>query len=215
MGKNRILFKLRWIVLLIMCFAACNNSDTEVDYKAESLKIYRLLIRHYYTDDEEEIILINQFSVKLRDPFFFEKLLYKIPPIDHETIEDFIEKNCDASIIAFDFPLDAKYGFLSFSHDKDPKEHDRKLKNIGNRLKKLYSYSRKKIIEFSRVGFNKKVNQAIVQYGIYGSSQSIFPNGTDTSDKDFCGFSWIVLLEKTMGPSPHVWTIKDPHLEWQ
>ena len=213
MGKNRLFLKLIWIFLLLLCFASCNNSDTEVDYKAESLKIYRLLIRHYYSNDEEGTVLINLYSSELGAHFIYEQLLYKNPEIDREALKDFIEKNRDASIIAFDFSLDVRYRFLSFLHDKDPIEHDRKLKNYGNRVKKLCPYSRKKIIEFSKVGFNKKANQAIVRYAIYGSSLSLFPNGTDTADEDFIGFGRTVLLEKTMGPSLHVWTIKNPRLE--
>lgn len=208
------MFELGCIALLLLCNTACKDSDTEVDYKAESMKIYRLLIRQYYSDDEEESVLINQFTITIRPPFL-EQLPYDIPGIDRETVRDFIEKNRDASEIASAFPSHGGYQFFSFPHDKDPKEHDRKLKNVEKRLKKLYPYPGKKIISFSKVGFNKKVNQAIVRYSMHGSSMSLFPNATDTSDKDFVGFSWTVFLEKKMGPSPHVWTIKNPDLDRQ
>ncbi len=210
MGKDGFCVKVAWIILIFLGFFSCNKNGTKTDLSAESLKIYNLLIYQFYSTNEEETVLINSFSKPIRNTLYYEQLFLN-PGIDRKTAQDFIGKNQSVTNIASDFPLDVRFRFLSFNIDKfdgEYRERNRRLKNLMNRVRKLTLYSDKKIIEFSKVGFNERADQAIVSYIIY---ETLIQDGTDVSDYVIGFHSGDVLLEKRMGPSPHVWVIKIKH----
>ena len=199
-----------WIVLLFSSFVSCNNTETRIDQNAESLKIYRLLIYQFYSDYEDEPVVINSFSHDCRiDAFDFDSQFEKHSKIDRETLEDFKRKNRIVSMIANEFPLDSGYRFLAYSGDEDSKKWLRKYKYFINRVKKIRPYSGRKIITFSKVGFNKNGNQAIVEFEIGGWFLPNFLKDGVPYEGGFYVVGGTVFLEKTLGPSPHVWAIKD------
>ncbi|MCG7852406.1 MAG: hypothetical protein MIO92_07775 [Methanosarcinaceae archaeon] len=210
MGKNWFILKLRLFFLLLLCFVACNNSKAKVDLKTESLKIYSLLIYQFYIDYEDEPVVINSFSCDCRiNVFYFNLQFEKHSKIDWETLEDFKMKNRVVSMIANDFPFDSGYRFLAYSGDEDSKKSDRKYKNFINRVKKIRPYSGRKIITFSKVGFNKNGSQAIVEFDIRGWFLPNFLIGGVPYEEGSYVIGGTVFLDKTLGPSPHVWAIKD------
>jgi hypothetical protein len=207
MGKNGFSFSPTWIILLLLCFVNCSNRETKIDPSFESLKIYKLLIYQFYSKDENETVFINSYSLPLNNRFRDRRFSFH-PGIDQNTLKDYFRKNQSSSYIASDFPLDVEYRFLSFKDDWEDKERNRKLKNLMRRIWRLTPYSDKKIIEFSKVGFNKKADQAIVSYTIY---ETMMPDEVDDPDSDdyvILPFPREVLLEKKLGPFPHIWTIK-------
>lgn len=79
-------------------------------------------------------------------------------------------------------------------HFEDRSKNFQTYYNCMKRLKKLYLDSGG-IITFSKIGFNKKMDQGLVTFLINR------PGRQHTSG--------IVFLEKKKGPLPHVWTIEE------
>lgn len=193
MGKDGFSFNVIWIFLLFSCLITCGNSKTKINQSAESFKIYRLLIDQFYIEKENQPVVIDQFSLKIW--FSNTRSVSNSPKINRDTLEDFERKNQSPSKIADDFPLDSGYIFVS-SPDEGSEKSIWRYRNFLKRVKKLFPDSGG-IITFSKIGFNKQMNQGMVQFRI-----------TPTDGR----YRYqMVLLKKKEGPVTLYWTIEQSH----
>jgi hypothetical protein len=191
MGKDGFYFKMGWIILLFSGFVSCNSTGKKIDQGAESFKIYRLLIDQFYIEKENQPVVINQNSS--RPPLYDTRinLIFFSPKIDKDTLNNFEKVYQTESEITTDFPGDSKYIFMAINKGQT-------YSNYMKRLNKLYSNSGG-LITFSKIGFNKKIDQALVGFLInrWAREQT----------------SGIVILEKKKGPFPHVWSIVETKID--
>lgn len=206
MGKFGNSFRLACVILLFLCFIACSKREKEIDLNTESLRIYNLLIYDFYSNNDAERVFINCYSQPVSDISFNDQFF---SVIHRSTLNDFIKKNKKISNIASDFPLDSKYHFLSFKDIRHDKEYTKKFNNFMRRLRRLSPYSDKKIIEFSKIGFNEKADQALVTFVIYRFIKPDEPDSQYPNRDVILPFPGCVFLEKKLGPSPHIWTIRN------
>jgi len=194
MGKDGFYFKMVWIILLFSGFVSCSNNGTKIDRSTESLKIYRLIIDQFYIEKENQPVVIDQFSMKFKW-FYNTKSIYTPLEINRDTLEDFERINQSASKIADDFPLDSGYIFVS-SPDEGSEKSIWRYRNYLKRFKKLFPDSGG-VITFSKIGFNKQMNQGLVEFQI--------------TPADGRYWDWSVLLKKKKAPSPCIWTIEQSY----
>jgi len=141
-----------------------------------------LLIDRFYIEKEDQPIVINQNSSR---PNLYDiriNLIFFSPKIDQDTLNKFEKVYQTESEIIGDFPVDPNYVFMAMNEVQE-------YYVFMKRLKKLYPGSGG-IITFSKIGFNKKMDQALVGFLINRWA------GEQTSG--------IVLLEKKKGPFSHV-----------
>jgi hypothetical protein len=194
MGKDGFSFNVIWIFLLFSCLINCGNSKTKNDRSVESLKIYRLIIDQFYIEKENQPVVIDQFSMKF-EWFYNAKSIFTPLEINRDTLEDFERINQFPSKIADYFPLDSGYVFVS-SPDEGSEKSIWRYRNYLKRVKKLFPDSGG-IITFSKIGFNKQMNQGLVEFKI--------------TPADGRYRYQTVLLKKKKAPAPCNWTIEQSY----
>jgi hypothetical protein len=199
MGKDGFYFKMVWIILLFSGFVSCNDTGTKIDLSAESFKIYRLLIDRFYIEKENQPVVINQNnSIEFIGP----NLIFFSPKIHKDTLINFSILNQISRRIDAGFPADSGYKFMALNLGGD--DFEDRYKNIQNyykcmkELKKLYP-DFGGIITFSKIGFNKEMDQGLVTFSInrWGGHHK----------------TGIIFLEKKKGPFPHVWSIEKTEVD--
>jgi hypothetical protein len=202
MGKDGFYFKMVWIILLFSGFVSCNDTGTKIDQSAESFKIYRLLIDRFYIEKENQPVVINQISSLPGVSISSMNFIFFSPRINKDTLINFNKENQISRKIGADFPVDSKHIFVALNFGGDDFEDRCKNRQTYNscmkRLKKLYP-DFGGIIIFSKIGFNKEVNQGLVTFYIDRWTSQIT--------------SGIIFLEKKKGPFPHVWSIEKTEVD--
>jgi len=170
----------------------------KIDQSVESFKIYRLLIDRFYIEKEDQPVVINKNSSLPGLVWSSLNLIFFSPRIHKDTLINFNKVNQISKRIDAGFPTDSGYKFMALNLGGD--DFEDRYKNIQNYykcmkgLKKLYP-DFGGVITFSKIGFNKEMNQGLVTFHIdRGTSQNI---------------SGIIFLEKKKGPPPHVWSIEE------
>jgi hypothetical protein len=202
MGKDGFYFKMVGVILLFSGFVSCNHTGTKNDQSAESFKIYRLLIDRFYIKKENQPVVINQNSSLPGIPITSMNSIFFSPRINKDILTDFEEVNRIPNKIVADFPVDSQYIFMSLNvgkaHFKDRSKNIQTYYNCMKRLKKLYLDSGG-IITFSKIGFNKEMNQGLVTFLI-----------TRPGRQHTAG---VVFLEKKKGPLPHFWSVEETEID--
>jgi hypothetical protein len=202
MGKDGFYFKMVWIILLISGFVSCNDTETKIDQSAESFKIYRLLIDRFYIEKENQPVVINQNSSLPGLVWSSLNLIFFSPRIKKDTLINLNKVNQFGGKIIADFPVDSEYIFVALNFNGD--DYEDRCKNLQRyyncmkRLKKLHP-DFGGIITFSKIGFNKEMDQGLVTFSI---------NRWGGHNK-----TGIIFLEKKKGPFPHVWSIEKTEVD--
>jgi hypothetical protein len=201
MGKDGFYFKMVWGILFLLGFVGCSNTGTKIDPSAERFKIYRLLIDRFYIEKEDQQIVINQNSSLPGIPITSMNLIFFSPRINKDILTNFEKVNRIPNKIVADFPVDSQYVFMSLNvgeaHFKDRSKNFQTYYNCMKRLKRLYPDS-VGIITFSKIGFNKKLDQGLVTFLINR------PRRQHTAG--------VVFLEKKKGPLPHFWSVEETEI---
>ena len=177
-------------VSLACSFFTSEPTPSQADIEKEEQAVYAAFVG----ESKGSALILQDTSTGLSDETpqqIADNLKSSLPDISSETIDSYVERNAQASQLAPDMQLGMDYVLLS-------REELAEISSQGNWheiLQERYPGSNGYLI-FSRVGFNKSLDQAVLYVGDVAGP--------------LMGAGYYYLLEKQNGE----WTIKEQVMVW-
>ena len=157
------------LALTILCFLlAAQFCFAQNSIEAEEYAVYSDLIRSVYSDDRT-----SQFAIEKNtrsEPIESESWKYlnkKLSPLDTDFVKDFNGRNSSAVELQNQFNLKSKVNLVGDEINEILKPWERDFGELEEKNWKAFreKYQTFAILSLSRVGFNKKRDKALVEFG--------------------------------------------------
>lgn len=150
------------VLILLCCVCAAQSKIDQLEYA-----IYKDLLLHLDPDSTGPIAFKKSTTTNSEESGTFEYLAKKFSSLDRATVEDFNQRNREPLMLEDLFQMDRKIILLGdevkevLNYSKYPDEF------VEGRAWKDFQrvYGTYSLRTLSRVGFNKKQDQALVLYG--------------------------------------------------
>ena len=156
--------KIQKIVTLVIVVAffisACGKNDVQRSKAVEEAAVYSALLNDEldepfgYLLGDPIIIVDRTYKNTFYDTVGDDQLYENAPSLDKDTLEDFHVVNADSQIIDFPLSVNKEYVYLRVTTESDWEQ----LKNYPKAIS---------ITNFSKIGFNKELDQALVYMAFY------------------------------------------------
>ena len=198
--KKALLFVVILFVSLVESVAQ-HNSDVRKSVESNEYNIYKVVLKELFIKPDTKQLVIHKFTsgefIGEQQSSQFQLLDRENIPVESETIENYNTLNKESVKLKYDFGTSTKVNLVTDAELRTILETfkaDKSGKAYTDALMKKYETTT--IIRFSRVGFNKSKNQALLHVGYT------------------CGFvcgqgRYIILSKKNDG-----WIIKRTVMSW-
>lgn len=141
------------LVLIIFLISACEKNDVQRSRNIEESAVYSALINDqlevpfsYLMGDP--ILIVNSSELEIAD---FRYLIGEFKPLDRDTLEDFKNANQVSQVLNMPLTVNKPYEYIVLPKD------DNDWMELANTYPNAIS-----ITTLSKIGFNKKFDQALV-----------------------------------------------------
>lgn len=182
-------------MLFAFLFCCVFNITAQTQIEAEEYEIYKHILEEWFINDSTTHVVIDKFTVN-DDSESASYIKRKLSGVKSETLADFISRNNNSYELENNFKINPIVNLIT---EEDLVSVRRQEKaDLGESYKKAFKekFSTQFRISFSRVGFNRQKNQALLKVG--------YNCGTT------CGEGKYVLLIKKNSK----WNIKRKLLSW-
>lgn len=192
-GALRIVFAL-YAIICLWRLDVVQPVAAQIEVSEDEYVVYSDVLRQIYSSEKISLIVIldkTQPSKYISPNILDNRLLaQRLAPLTKETLDDFLGRNREKSVLSRKFRIDKLYDLVT------REEVDQTIRSGGPDAFRARFTGSFGYIEFSRVGFNREMNQAVVF--------------TSTWCGRLCGSGDLWVLTKENG----VWKIGKPLQLW-